>query len=427
MSLSGCVMSHSPYTPRSPLRADGSPRDQHAVCTTIRLVCTRRARDDVPPGSVERRRHTHITNPEPGRGCSSTHFFLRNFPLSLSLSLSLPTLPTLPCVRRLVLRRALLVLLALRPGVRRLLPRPCAHHDWDRRSSRPRDVGTPARAWPDDLRLLLMEYLVHRVPPSSIPELVAKTTIAAVPWAIDAGLQLPDVSFVRNLRYELGVLARSEASVTLGESERIAAAGTDETPVNTEEFATFNGRLVNAEGEVEDLIFGGAYRVAQQTAAGQAQAVNEMFMRRRVEVRLTPPARRSGIIVTSARHRDNGGASDCVRDRALAEWGLFIVRAYSFFSGSYHQMRVWRCAFSAARRVARGVARAALVARRALDVPRPPLVPLVLRPQLALRPLRLPRRPARSGGRTPRVSCQCPARAWSRRRTPCVLKYSSTT
>ena len=189
-----------------------------------------------------------------------------------------------------------------------------------------------------------MEYLVHRVPPSSIPELVAKTTIAAVPWAVDAGLQLPDVSFVRNLRYELGVLARSEASVTLGESERIAAAGTDETPVNTEEFATFNGRLVNAEGEVEDLIFGGAYRVAQQTAAGQAQAVNEMFMRRRVEVRLrhlpTPPARRSGIIVTSARHRENGGASDCARDRALAEWGLFIVRAYSFFSGSYHQMRV---------------------------------------------------------------------------------------
>ena len=189
-----------------------------------------------------------------------------------------------------------------------------------------------------------MEYLVHRVSPSSVPELVAKTTIAAVPWAVDAGLQLPDVSFVRNLRYELGVLARSEASVTLGESERIAAAGTDETPVNTEEFATFNGRLVNAEGEVEDLIFGGAYRVAQQTAAGQAQAVNEMFMRRRVEVRLrdlpTPPARRSGIIVTTARHKDNGGASDCARDWALAEWGLFIVRAYSFFSGSYYQMRV---------------------------------------------------------------------------------------
>ena len=347
--------------------------------------------------------------------------------ISLSLSLSLPTLPTLPCVRRLVLRRALLVLLALRPGVRRLLPRPCAHHDWDRRSSRPRDVGTPARAWPDDLRLLLMEYLVHRVPPSSIPELVAKTTIAAVPWAIDAGLQLPDVSFVRNLRYELGVLARSEASVTLGESERIAAAGTDETPVNTEEFATFNGRLVNAEGEVEDLIFGGAYRVAQQTAAGQAQAVNEMFMRRRVEVRLTPPARRSGIIVTSARHRDNGGRIRLCERSGVGGMGPFYrAGLFIFFrklsSNACLAVRVLRCAPRRARCRARCSRRG-----RALDVPRPPLVPLVLRPQLALRPLRLPRRPARSGGRTPRVSCQCPARAWSRRRTPCVLKYSSTT
>ena len=77
-------------------------------------------------------------------------------------------------------------------------------------------------AWPENLRLLMMEYLVHRVAPSSIPELIAKCTIAVVPFAVEAGLQMPEYNFVKNLRYELGVLARSEAAVALGESDSVA-------------------------------------------------------------------------------------------------------------------------------------------------------------------------------------------------------------
>ena len=133
-------------------------------------------------------------------------------------------------------------------------------------------------SWPDDVRMLLMKLLVCGVSPPEVAEVVASVVDAVVPWAIDAGLSLPNEAFVRRLRDELGVLARSESAVAIGDADRVACAGTDATPVEQLEHAAFNGRLVTG-GNRRDLIFGGAYQVADTTAAGEAASVSKMFAR----------------------------------------------------------------------------------------------------------------------------------------------------
>ena len=138
--------------------------------------------------------------------------------------------------------------------------------------------------WPDDVRMLAMKYLTLRTSPSEIPELIASTALAVVPWAADAGFRVPSIAFVRGLRVELGVLARSDAALTLAESKRIVCAGTDASPVDQSEVATFNGRLENKDGSMTDLIIGGAYRVSDTTALGESNAAENMFARRALEL-----------------------------------------------------------------------------------------------------------------------------------------------
>ena len=76
---------------------------------------------------------------------------------------------------------------------------------------------------------------------------------------------LPSVPFVRGLRIELGVLAKTESSLALAE-DRLICAATDESPIDQQSFSTFNGRLASGR----NLIIGGAYRPHNHTADGEA-------------------------------------------------------------------------------------------------------------------------------------------------------------
>ena len=134
------------------------------------------------------------------------------------------------------------------------------------------------RSWPDDVRKLYMKYLVHRVAPSDITELVASAIDTAVPFAISEGLKLPGTQFSRDLRFELLALCKYESSLSLAESGGVGgvkALGVDGTPIDQTEVATANGRLRDGT----DLVFGGAFRLTGQTAAREAAAVGTMFER----------------------------------------------------------------------------------------------------------------------------------------------------
>ena len=137
--------------------------------------------------------------------------------------------------------------------------------------------------WSDDVRLLVYKFLTLRVPPESIPECIISTIVAAIPWALEAGLSAPSVSSVRAWREELGVLVRSEAAITLAESDRIMCAGTDATPVNTTELATFNGR-VELKGSTLDLLFSGCYEVPDQSGVGEGSMTKTILQRRATEL-----------------------------------------------------------------------------------------------------------------------------------------------
>ena len=132
----------------------------------------------------------------------------------------------------------------------------------------------PGGTWPDDVRLLYMKLLVLGCAPSNLAEVVVSCIVACVPWAIDAGLELPDVGFARTLRGELGQLAKSESAIAIAGS-RVVGAGVDATPINTAEYGTFNGRLENGR----HLIMGGAFRFPGQTALIEAGSVATMFDR----------------------------------------------------------------------------------------------------------------------------------------------------
>ena len=93
-----------------------------------------------------------------------------------------------------------------------------------------------------------MKYLGELVSPEAVPELIASTILAVVPWAREAGLKLPTGRFVRELRTELGVLARTDAALAIGEAERVSCVGMDGTPVDQDAVATVGGRVVNADG-----------------------------------------------------------------------------------------------------------------------------------------------------------------------------------
>ena len=156
--------------------------------------------------------------------------------------------------------------------------------------------------WPDEVRLLVYKYLTLRVSPEAIPELIASTIDATIPWAMESGLTLPTVSTCRSWRAELGVLARSDASLTLAESDGIRCAGTDATPIGGKlEVATFNGR-VELEGSTMDLLFGGCCVVPDQTAVGEAGAVKTMFAQRAAELEavITAYAQRHGAAAARA-------------------------------------------------------------------------------------------------------------------------------
>ena len=94
-----------------------------------------------------------------------------------------------------------------------------------------------------------MRHLVARVPPAAVPDMIAATVLAVVPWALDEGLRVPSVQFVRGLRAELGELAKLEAALSVGETERTKAAAQGASPLHDQtEVATFNGRLADGAG-----------------------------------------------------------------------------------------------------------------------------------------------------------------------------------
>ena len=82
------------------------------------------------------------------------------------------------------------------------------------------------------MRELLMRYLVARVPPATVPDMITAPVLAVAPWALDEGLRVPSVQFVRGMRAELAELAKIEASLSVGETERIKAAATDALPLH---------------------------------------------------------------------------------------------------------------------------------------------------------------------------------------------------
>lgn len=126
------------------------------------------------------------------------------------------------------------------------------------------------------MRELVMRHLVARVPPSAVPDMIAATVLAVVPWALDEGLRVPSAPFARALRAELGELAKLEAALSVAETERIKAAAQDASPLHDQtEVATLNGRL--ADGT--DMVFGGCYRIGDQTAVGEANSAEVMFTR----------------------------------------------------------------------------------------------------------------------------------------------------
>ena len=59
-----------------------------------------------------------------------------------------------------------------------------------------------------------MRHLVARVPPSAVPDMIAAAVLTVAPWALDEGLRVPSVQFVRGLRAELGELAKLEAALS---------------------------------------------------------------------------------------------------------------------------------------------------------------------------------------------------------------------
>ena len=121
-----------------------------------------------------------------------------------------------------------------------------------------------------------MRHLVARVPPSAVPDMIAAAVLTVAPWALDEGLRVPSEQFVRGLRAELGELAKLEAALSVGETERIKAAAQDASPLHDQtEVATLNGRL--ADGT--DIMFGGCYRIGDQTAVGEADSAELMFVR----------------------------------------------------------------------------------------------------------------------------------------------------
>jgi hypothetical protein len=126
------------------------------------------------------------------------------------------------------------------------------------------------------MRELVTRHLVARVLPAAVPDIIAATVLAVVPWALDEGLRVPSVQFVRGMRAELGELAKIEASLSVGETDRTKAAAQDASPLhNQTEVATFNGRL--ADGT--DMVLGGCYRIGAQTAVGEADSAELMFTR----------------------------------------------------------------------------------------------------------------------------------------------------
>ena len=131
-------------------------------------------------------------------------------------------------------------------------------------------------SWDDVIRELLMRHLVARVPPAAVPDMIAATVLAVAPWALDEGLRVPTVQFVRGMRAELGKLAKIEASLSVDETERMKAAATDASPLHDKtEVVMMNGRLADGTG----MVFGGCYRIGAQTAAGEANSAELMFNR----------------------------------------------------------------------------------------------------------------------------------------------------
>ena len=126
------------------------------------------------------------------------------------------------------------------------------------------------------MRELVMRHLVARVPPAAVPDMIAATVLAVVPWAPEEGFKVPAVRYVRGMRAELGELAKLEAALSVGETKRIKAAAQDASPLHDQtEVATLNGRL--ADGT--DIMFGGCYRIGDQTAVGEADSAELMFVR----------------------------------------------------------------------------------------------------------------------------------------------------
>ena len=96
------------------------------------------------------------------------------------------------------------------------------------------------------MRELVMRHLVARVPPAAVPDMIAATVLAVVPWALEEGFKVPTVRYVRGMRAELSELAKHEAALSIGETERIKAAAQDASPLHDQtEVATFNGRLAD--------------------------------------------------------------------------------------------------------------------------------------------------------------------------------------
>ena len=54
------------------------------------------------------------------------------------------------------------------------------------------------------MRELVMRHLVARVPPAAVPDMIAATVLAVVPWAPEESFKVPAVRYVRGMRAELG-------------------------------------------------------------------------------------------------------------------------------------------------------------------------------------------------------------------------------
>ena len=120
---------------------------------------------------------------------------------------------------------------------------------------------------------MIFEQLVNGTKPSAVVNNIVSDAAYLIPWA---PIVLPVTRFVRRLRYELYVLAKTLAAYRVARSRRVACQTSDGTEKFQISLLTANVQIQSDEGDdFEPVILDAAFITPGKTAAAEVEAVGQ--------------------------------------------------------------------------------------------------------------------------------------------------------